>query len=72
VFYTSPEQKAVAERLIEQLRQRGYDVVTQVAPARTFWPAEDYHQDYLTRHPNRYSCHVRVDRFGPATQPARR
>ncbi len=70
VFYADPEQKAVAERLIAQLKERGFSVVTAVEPARTFWPAEGYHQDYLTRHPGRYSCHARVDRFGLATQPA--
>ena len=37
--------------------------VTAVEPARTFWPAEGYHQDYLTRHPGRYSCHLPVSRF---------
>ncbi len=64
VFYTNDEQKAVAEKLIETLRRRGYDVVTEVEPERTFWAAEDYHQNYLARHPNRPSCHVRVERFG--------
>ena len=64
VFYTTPQQKTTAEKLIALLRQRGYDVVTEVTPASTFWPAEDYHQDYLTKHPERPSCHAPVDRFG--------
>ena len=42
---------------------RGYAVVTQVAPASAFYPAEDYHQDYFGKHPERPSCHVRVPRF---------
>ncbi len=70
VFYTTPAQKATAERLIALLRERAYDVVTEVKAAGEFWPAEDYHQDYLTKHPGRADCHVRVERFGPATRPA--
>jgi peptide methionine sulfoxide reductase msrA/msrB len=70
VFYTSPEQKLTAEKLIDLLRKRGYNVVTEVAPASTFWQAEDYHQDYLTRHPERPACQAPVERFDPpASQP---
>jgi peptide methionine sulfoxide reductase msrA/msrB len=71
VFYLSDEQKKTDEKLIALLQKRGYKVVTEVAPATTFWPAEDYHQDYLDKHPGRADCHVKTDRFGPATQPAR-
>jgi methionine-S-sulfoxide reductase len=63
VFYMDDEQRAMTESLIDELRENGYDVVTQVVPAETFYPAEDYHQDYLRNHPERYSCHVRVARF---------
>ncbi|MEN6665471.1 MAG: bifunctional methionine sulfoxide reductase B/A protein [Phycisphaerae bacterium] len=71
VFCTTPAQKETVERLIALLKQRGYKVVTQVEPAATFWPAEDYHQDYLGKHPERPSCHIPVNRFGAATQPVR-
>jgi peptide methionine sulfoxide reductase msrA/msrB len=64
VFYTTEEQKAVAEKLIDLLRQRGYDVATEVEPAGTFWAAEEYHQNYLEKNASRPSCHVRVERFG--------
>jgi len=70
VFCTTPAQKATAEKLIGLLRDRAYDVVTEVKAAGEFWPAEDYHQDYLTKHPGRPDCHVRVERFGPTTRPA--
>lgn len=70
IFYFNEAQKQTVEKLIGLLEKRGYEVVTQVAPASTFWPAEEYHQDYLNKHPNRPSCHVPVDRFGPETQPA--
>jgi peptide methionine sulfoxide reductase msrA/msrB len=63
IFYTSEEQKATAEKLIGLLTVRGYNVVTRVVPASTFWAAEEYHQRYLDKHPER-ACHAPVDRFG--------
>lgn len=62
IFYATPEQKATAEKLIAQLRANGYKVVTELTPATDFYPAEDYHQDYITKHPER-SCHARAERF---------
>lgn len=64
VFYTTPEQNKTVEGLIVLLKARGYDVVTEVTAASTFWPAEDYHQDYFNKHPDHASCHAPVDRFG--------
>ncbi|MFR3488907.1 MAG: bifunctional methionine sulfoxide reductase B/A protein [Alistipes ihumii] len=49
IFYRTPEQKAVAERLLDTLRAKGYRIATRVTPAGTFWPAEAYHQDYYER-----------------------
>jgi len=63
VFTQSAQQKAVIEKLITLLRAKGYNVVTEVLPAGPFYPAEDYHQDYLNKHPGRPDCHVRVPRF---------
>jgi peptide methionine sulfoxide reductase msrA/msrB len=63
VFYLSDEQRRIAEKLISLLRAKGYKVVTEVTPASTFWPAEAYHQEYFTKHPERNSCHARVLRF---------
>ena len=33
------------------------DVVTTLEPWTTFWKAEEYHQDYLVKKPNGYTCH---------------
>jgi peptide-methionine (S)-S-oxide reductase len=55
VFYTSDEQKRIAQAYIEQLAAaKAFDrpIVTQVVPLPQFFPAEDYHQDYLAKHPN--------------------
>ena len=65
VFYLDDGQKETAETLVARLGELGYKVVTQVAAASKFYPAEGYHQDYLHKHPNRPTCHVRIPRFGP-------
>lgn len=63
VFYTSPEQKKTAEKLIGELKANGYKVATQVKPAGAFWPAEDYHRDYYKRSGKKPYCHAPVPRF---------
>ncbi|MDR3134423.1 MAG: peptide-methionine (S)-S-oxide reductase MsrA [Prevotellaceae bacterium] len=63
IFYTTLEQKAIAEQLIGELTHNGYEVVTHITPAPAFWPAGDYHQDYYKRNHLQPSCHVRVKRF---------
>jgi peptide-methionine (S)-S-oxide reductase len=52
IFYHSPEQKAIAEAKIAEIGAAGIwkdSVVTEVAPASTFYVAEDYHQEYFAR-----------------------
>ncbi|HHJ53074.1 MAG TPA: bifunctional methionine sulfoxide reductase B/A protein [Caldithrix abyssi] len=63
VFYANQEQKQIAEKLIRILKSKGYDVVTKVLPASTFWPAEDYHQDYYRKTGKQPYCHFRVKKF---------
>lgn len=60
IYYTSPEQKAVAEDTIADVEASGLwpgKVVTEVAPAGDFWEAEPEHQDYLQHYPSGYTCH---------------
>jgi peptide-methionine (S)-S-oxide reductase len=60
IFYTSPEQKAVAEDTIADVNASKLwpgAVVTEVAAAGDFWEAEREHQDYLIKHPGGYTCH---------------
>ncbi len=60
IFYTSDEQKRVAEDTIADVDASGLwpgKVVTEVAPVGDFWEAEPEHQDYLERIPNGYTCH---------------
>ncbi|QXD16074.1 peptide-methionine (S)-S-oxide reductase MsrA [Rhodocaloribacter litoris] len=63
IFYLDEEQKEVAERLIRILREKGYDVATEVTPASTFWPAESYHQKYYEATGKTPYCHVYTKRF---------
>jgi peptide-methionine (S)-S-oxide reductase len=54
IFYTSDEQKRVAEAYIQQLTAAKvfrHTIVTKVAPLQGFYPAEDYHQNYVARNP---------------------
>ena len=55
IFYNSNEQKRIAEAYITQLDKDKIfprPIVTQVVPLKAFYPAEAYHQDYATRHPD--------------------
>jgi len=55
IFFTSDEQKRVAEAYIQQLTAAKVfkrPIVTKVAPLQAFYPAEDYHQNYVARNPH--------------------
>jgi peptide methionine sulfoxide reductase msrA/msrB len=70
VFYTSDAQKTTTEKLIAELRKKKFNVVTQVVPAVTFWPAEAYHQNYYVRTGHSPYCHRHVTRFdSPVSTP---
>ena len=72
IYYTSEEQKQVAEETIRDVDASGLwpgKVVTEVAPAGPFWQAEPEHQDYLQRLPSGYTCHyIRPDWVLPQRQ----
>ena len=57
IFYTNDAQKAVAEKLIAELKGKGLKVATQVVKASEFWPAEDYHQQYYIKNGKKPYCH---------------
>ena len=60
IFYTTEEQKRVADETIRDVNASGLwpgKTVTELVPARDFWEAEPEHQDYLERIPNGYTCH---------------
>jgi peptide methionine sulfoxide reductase msrA/msrB len=60
IFFHSEEQRRTAEAVKQRVDASGKwkrPVVTEIVPARTFYPAEEYHQAYLQKHPHGYSCH---------------
>ena len=60
IFYTTPEQKRVAEDTIADVDASGLwpgKAVTEVQSAGDFWEAEPEHQDYLQKFPEGYTCH---------------
>jgi peptide methionine sulfoxide reductase msrA/msrB len=64
IFVSSPEQRKVAEAVKTRVNASGKwkaPVVTEITNAGEFTPAEDYHQDYLEKHPGGYTCHYLRD-----------
>jgi peptide methionine sulfoxide reductase msrA/msrB len=64
IFYTTEQQHQVAEAVKARVNASGKwkkPVVTEIAAASKWWPAEDYHQDYLVKHPSGYTCHFMRD-----------
>ena len=60
IFYADETEKIIAEEMIKIVNDsKRWDapVVTILEPLATFWPAEDYHQDYLIKNPGGYTCH---------------
>lgn len=60
IFYQNEEEKQSAQDIIDIVNASGKwqgRVVTSLEPYSTFWQAEAYHQDYLVKNPNGYTCH---------------
>lgn len=60
IFFHSESQRETAENVIREVETSGKwkrPITTEVVPASTFYPAEDYHQDYLLKNPAGYTCH---------------
>ncbi|KRN22201.1 peptide-methionine (S)-S-oxide reductase MsrA [Lacticaseibacillus camelliae] len=65
IFYNSPEQKAIAEASKAKLAASGKfkdPIVTSIEPAKPFYPAEDYHQDFYKKNPLRFEMEERGGR----------
>ncbi len=63
VFYTTPEQKKITEKLVKTLEEKGLKVATKITKAVTFWDAEEYHQDYYKKNQKKPYCHKFTKRF---------
>lgn len=64
IFFTTKAQQDTAQKIIQEIteaRKWNAPIVTSVVPAGEWYPAEDYHQDYLQKHPSGYTCHYLRD-----------
>ena len=64
VFYTTPEQKKIAEEFIKELNDSskfGEPIVTEVVPLDVFYKAESYHHDYFRMHSGNPYCEVVIN-----------
>jgi peptide methionine sulfoxide reductase msrA/msrB len=60
IFYKDAKQREIAERIKAEVEASGKwsrRITTEIVEAGTFYPAEEYHQDYLEKHPGGYTCH---------------
>ena len=63
VFYVNEEDRAVVETVFNEVSAKlGVPLVTQLEPLKNFYPAEEYHQDYLDKNPDGY-CHLPLKTF---------
>lgn len=71
VYYTDEVELPVIKRIFDE-KQKLYNqpIVTEIAPLRNFFPADEYHQDYLDKHPDGY-CHLPVELFEFARKSSR-
>ena len=58
IWVANKEEQATAETIIATLTRMGYKVATSIKTEETFYPAEDYHQDYLDLRQETPECHV--------------
>ena len=61
IFYHDDRQKAIAKQVIQELNKKKFwidPIVTEVAPLRAFYVAEDYHQEYFSRHSEQAYCQM--------------
>jgi methionine-S-sulfoxide reductase len=63
IFYKSKQEKEAVETVLEEFKKkktfRG-KIVTEVSPLRIFYPAENYHQDYFEKHPDKPYCEANI------------
>ncbi|OTG94294.1 peptide-methionine (S)-S-oxide reductase MsrA [Acinetobacter sp. ANC 3832] len=60
IYYYNDEQKQQAEQYIEALKSDGLNIVTELSPVPTFYPAEDYHQNFYAKNPSQGYCNFSI------------
>jgi methionine-S-sulfoxide reductase len=64
IFYHDDEQRQTALKIKDHVDKSGKwprKIMTEIGPAKDFYPAEGYHQDYLEKNPGGYTCHFLRD-----------
>ncbi len=59
IYYTTDEARETVERIAEIERSRSKEFLVEIGPLLNYYPAEEYHQDYLVKNPNGY-CHIPI------------
>ncbi|WP_347453195.1 peptide-methionine (S)-S-oxide reductase MsrA [Acinetobacter thermotolerans] len=60
IYYFNAEQQQQAQEAIDALKVDGVNVVTELSPAPTFYPAEDYHQNFFAKNPTQGYCNFAI------------
>lgn len=63
IFYRSESQRQTVERVMQTLRDKGYEVNTLLLPEQPFYTGESYHQNYYEKTGGEPYCHIRTKRF---------
>jgi len=63
IFYVNEEQRVIADKYLNILREKGYKIATELTAATDFYDAEDYHQDYYVGNGKTPYCHGYTKRF---------
>ena len=60
IYYFNDTQHDEAQTAIDALKAEGVNIVTELSPAPTFYPAEDYHQNFFARNPTQGYCNFSI------------
>jgi len=60
IYYLNEEQQRQSQETIDALKAEGLNVVTELSPAPTFYPAEDYHQNFFAKNPSQGYCNFAI------------
>ncbi len=60
IYYFNNEQKETAQLTIDSLKAEGLNIVTELSPTPTFYPAEEYHQNFFAKNPNQGYCNFAI------------
>lgn len=60
IYYFNDDQKETAQLTIDSLKAEGLNIMTELSPAPTFYPAEEYHQNFFAKNPNQGYCNFAI------------